>query len=113
MGCNCKADKNIDDISNEVANPNESLGPKIIKYFFKSLAFLLMIVALPIINLFIIWFIFKMLILNKDINIKPLLKNIGDRFKPIDDDEDEDEYDNLTENDVVMMGVEDITNRSK
>jgi hypothetical protein len=116
MGCNCKSDKNIDidNLSNEVSNPNESLASKITKYFFKSLAFLLMIAALPIINLFIIWFIFKMLILNKDINIKPLLKNIGDRFRPIDDeDEDEDEYDNLTEHDVVMMGVEDITNRSK
>ena len=71
-----------------------------------------MIAALPIINLFIIWFIFRTLVLNKDVNIKPLLSAIGKKFKE-EEEEDEDEYDELTEDDVVMVDVEDITNKSK
>lgn len=112
-GCNCKSEKNIDSYLSDGPKIKEKLGPKIVTYIFKTLAFILMLAALPIINLFIIWFIFKMLILNKDVNIKPLLKSIGEKFKVVDSDDDDEDYDNLTEEDVVMVEVEDITNKSK
>ena len=111
-GCNCKSDKNIDSYiadANEIKKP---IGSTIGMYVLKTLAFLLMIVALPIINLFIIWFIFRTLILNKTVDIKPLLYAIGKKFKE-DEDDDEDDYDDLTEDDVVMVDVEDITKKSK
>ena len=52
-----------------------------------------------------------MLVLNKNIDIKPLLLSIGQKFKENDKDDDEideDEYDTLTEDDVVLLNVEEI-----
>jgi len=112
MACNCKADLNGqlgDDIT------KEKLGPKITIYTLKFLGFLMLVCTLPIINLVIIWFMFKTLVLSKNVNIKPLLVAIGNKFKESDDDDDDDdiELDELTEDDVEMLDVEDITNKSK
>lgn len=110
MSCNCKADKiNSENVSlNKVNIP----FPSFTTYILKILAFILMIIALPIINLFIIWFIFRTLVLNMEVDIKPLLYAIGSKFKPNEDDEDDD-YNNLNEDEVEMIDVEDITNKSK
>jgi hypothetical protein len=112
-GCNCKSDKKIDNYLVNTETPNKKMGATIGKYILKTLAFILMLLALPIINLFIIWFIFKMLILNKDIDIKPLLYSIGNKFKVSDEDDDDNEYDELTEEDVVMVDVENIISKNK
>ena len=112
-GCNCKADLNGqlgDDIT------KEKLGPKITIYVLKFLGFLLLVLSLPIINLVIIWFMFKTLVLSKNVNVKPLLVAIGKKFQEtdVDGDNDEDnEFNELTEDDVEMLDVEDITNKSK
>ncbi len=113
MGCNCKS-QNIDDILN-VDRPKLSIGKLIGKYTLKILSFLLMIAMLPLINIAIIWFMFKTLVLNQDVNIKPLLLALGNQFKEKDNDEeiDEEEFDELTEDDVIMVDVEDITKKSK
>lgn len=110
MGCNCKADKLDAEIlkKDKVKAPLPSVGT----YILKVLAFVLMIVALPIINLFIIWFIFRTLVLNREVDIKPLLYAIGAKFKT-EEEEDEDDFENLTEDDVELVDVEDITNKSK
>lgn len=112
-GCNCKADKLDAEIlkKDKVKGPLPSVGT----YILKVLAFVLMIAALPIINLFIIWFIFRTLVLNREVDIKPLLYAIGAKFKPNDNDEDEDEVDinTLTEDDVELVDVEDIAYKSK
>lgn len=110
-GCNCKGNnKNIDSYLADGEKSNEKLGPKIGSYVLKFMVFLLMVAALPIINLFIIWFIFRTLMLNKEVNIKPLLNVIGKKFQDKEIEEEE-EYNDLTEEDVVMVGVEDITNK--
>jgi hypothetical protein len=111
-GCGCKSNGNKDGLTSSIPS-NEKLGQKIVTYTLKSLMFLLLLLALPIINLFIIWFMFKTLVLNKDINMKPLLLAIGQKFKEKDDEEDDIDFDNLTEDDVVMVDVEDITSTSK
>ena len=83
-------------------------------YLLKSIGFLLMMLALPLINIAIIWFIFKTLMLNEEVDIKPLLYAIGKKFKQNDsDDDEENDYEELTEDDVVMVDVEDITNKTK
>lgn len=114
MSCNCKSDKKKDG-SVDSPRPKVAMGKSIGMYFFKILAFLLMIAALPIINLVIIWFLFRTLVLNKDVNMKPLLMAIGQKFqvKEDDDDDDDDDYEDLTEDDVVMVDVEDITKKTK
>ena len=113
-GCNCKSkgNKGIDALNNTNA-PKEKLGPMIITYALKIVGFLILIAALPIINLFIIWFMFKTLVLNKEVNMKPLLLAIGSKFKEKNEDEEVEDYDSLTEEDVEMVDVEIITNTSK
>ncbi len=112
-GCNCKgSNKNIDSYLTDDTKSQEKLGPKIGTYILKSIVFILMIAALPIINLFIIWFIFRTLMLNKEVNIKPLLTVIGKKFQDKTDEDDSD-YETLTEDDVVLENVEEITTNSK
>lgn len=112
MGCNCKGNNGIDLIQEKEKAP---LGKRILNYSLKSLAFLFMMAIMPIIVLFIIWFIFKTLVLNENVDIKPLLLSLGNKFKEKDDDdyEDDEDFDNLTEDDVEMVGVDIITKSSK
>lgn len=91
----------------------KSVTQTVIKYTLKILGFLMLLVALPLINLYIIWLMFNMLILNKNIDVKPILLSLGNKFKQKDDedDEDDDEYNELTEDDVILLDVEDIKNK--
>lgn len=110
MGCNCKNSAQAQQI-----NDNRTTGVKVVHYTLKTLVFLLMIVLLPVINLLLIYFMFKTLVLGKDVDVRPLLLAIGKKFKEKDDEDDYDEidYDTLTPEDVVMVDVEDITDRHK
>jgi hypothetical protein len=91
----------------------KSVTQTVIKYTLKILGFLVLVAALPLINLYIIWLMFNMLVLNKNIDVKPILLSLGNKFKQKDDDDDEDddEYNELTEDDVILLDVEDITNK--
>lgn len=110
-GCGCKKDKNnVTILENNVTNENvESTFNKVIKYTLKFIGFLIMMVFLPVINLVIIWFIFRSLVLNKDVSLKPLLLAIGNKFK---DPEDEDDNDDDDSEDVEyqMLDVDVIKN---
>lgn len=111
MSCNCKNGQSMESmLENENKNP-KSVGQTVIKYTLKVLGFLVLMAALPIINLYIIWFIFNMLVLNKNIDVKPILLTLGNKFKQKDYDEDDEEYNELTEDDVELLDVEDITNK--
>jgi hypothetical protein len=111
--CNCKK-SNIDNSINTDENLNEnnkSLFNIITKYFFKTIGFIIFLLLLPLINVYIIWMIFKMFILNKNVDIKPILIHIGNMFKERNISEDyidEDEYKKLTEDDVIMYDFEKI-----
>lgn len=110
-GCNCKSDKKIDELLVNDKQENKKLNDNITSYFFKILGFIFLIALLPIINLFIIWFIFRTLVLNKNVNIKPLLLAIGQKFQQKDEVEDDEYIDDLTEDDVIVQNVEDITKK--
>lgn len=112
MGCNCKDDKGF------IQNKSEkvSVGKKTTNYVVKFLGFLILLALLPIINVVIIGFMFKTLVLNKEVDVKSLLLFVGKKGKnkteeDDDDDYDDDDYDYLTEDDVVMVDVEDITEK--
>lgn len=108
MGCNCKTNTiNADSLMRNSETKKINIGENILKYTLKTLAFLIVLAFLPVINLIIIWFIFRTVVLNKDIDIKPLLLMIGSKFQNKDYDDDDD-YETLTENDVVMVDVEEI-----
>ena len=116
MGCGCKSSGNanvIDSQSNSLSN--KKLGSKIVSYTFKVLAFLLFIVFLPLVNLALLWFVFKMLVINEKVDLMPLLVAMGKKFDPRnlqnDEDDDDDEFYSLTEDDVILLDTEDITNK--
>ncbi len=110
--CNCKNGKSMEEMLNDDKPATLSIGSQLIKYSLKILGFLLMVALLPIINLVIIWFIFNLLVLNKNIDIKPALVFLGKKFQEKDTDEDNDDvdFDKLTEDDVVLLDVNEITN---
>jgi hypothetical protein len=114
MGCNCKSDdRSIGRTLNNDSNKKTSVNlfQKTITYSLKFLGFLVMIMFLPLINLGVIWIIFKTLVLNKDVDFKPLLVKIGEIFYKDNDDDDDDDYED--DENLVMLNVEDITNTSK
>ena len=116
MGCNCK---NTDGPQQyNVVLQNEGVTATIIKYFAKTLGFLVGVLLLPLIMLVIVWFMFDTIVLNKDIDLRRVINKFvkaNDFFTKEDKDDDDDDYDydDLTEDDVFTINVEDITNKSK
>ena len=113
----CKSCKSSGAMIPEIKK-DENLGNRIIKYTVKTLGFLIAVILLPVINLVIIWFMFETIVLNKDIDLRAVIsKYITDRNErkedEDEDDDDEDDDELLTEDDVIMLNVEDITNKSK
>ena len=114
MGCNCKNGANLNDL---MANGKpESKTGLIVKYTLKVLGFLVLLILLPIINIYIIWLMFDMLVLNGNIDIKPALLALGKKFeiKEIDDEEEElteEEFLELTEDDVVLIDSEELVKK--
>jgi len=77
-----------------------------------------MLLALPILNIYIIWLMFNILVLNKNVDFKPLLFSIGSKFMEKEDDKNDeeflgDEFDNLTEEDVILLDSDEITSVEK
>jgi hypothetical protein len=105
--CNCKNGNKIDDMLQKDSNGDKKIN--IGKYVLKSFVFLIALAASPIIMMFIIWIMFKMLVLNENIDFKPLLMAIGNKFKreekEYDDDDDITLYD---EKDLIPLEVEEI-----
>jgi hypothetical protein len=81
MSCNCKNNINIDQVLEGNKGPSLPTGETIMKYTLKVLAFILFVLMLPILNVYIIWLIFKTLVLNESVDIMPLLIKIGEKFK--------------------------------
>lgn len=116
MSCNCKNSGEMP--QNYVLEENENLVATIIKYVVKFIGFLVGVALLPLIMIAIIWFMFDTIVLNKDIDLRRVINRFvkANKFFTKDDEEDDDEeedYDDLTEDDVIMLNVEDITNKSK
>lgn len=112
MGCNCKSENKVSPITGEIEKPN--IVNKIIHYSLKVLGYLLFIALLPVINLVILWIVFKILILNANLDFKSAILPIFTKYKQMtdndDNDEDDSDYDILTEDDVEIVGVEKIIN---
>ena len=117
MSCNCKNSGEMP--QNYVLEENENLVATIIKYIVKFIGFLVGVALLPLIMIAIIWFMFDTIVLNKDIDLRKVINRfvVANKFFTREEEEDkedeEDDDDYLTENDVIMLNVEDITNKSK
>lgn len=107
MSCNCKKPNT----NNPSTNNNNTKKQETVNYLSKVIVFLFFLVLLPILNLYIIWILFKMIVLNKNVDIIKFLKIINEKLKERKEDDDEDDdFDDLTEDDVISLDVEDITN---
>jgi hypothetical protein len=141
MGCGCKT--NSSDKSEQISFNDKSLGSKnnenletnletnkpnpIVNYLFKIIGFFIGLLFLPIIVLAIIWFMFQLLVLNGDVDMKRIVLVLSSKLKRFnesnvdgiyygdDDDDDDEEYDDEEEYDeenYEMLDVEDITPRT-
>jgi hypothetical protein len=112
MSCGCKANKD----TNTNINKNISIGgilQTITIYTLKLLGFIAFITVLPIINVVIIVFSFKLLLLNQNLDMKGVIKHLANIIKKKEDVEKEDDYifNELTEDDVILLDVEDISQK--
>lgn len=112
MGCGCStktktnktANNKLESQNNQVApsssftfNENSS-NPKIldfiVKNFIKIASFSLALLFLPIIMLAVIWFMFQLLVLNQEIDMRKVVTTLSSKIRRFNDDyDDEDEYD--------------------
>jgi hypothetical protein len=118
MGCNCKTNNlNLETKDNNVTKNKVSLDS--FKQRLTNIIYfiLVLIIGLPFINLFFIWFLFKTVVIKQNIDITNLLvivaKKLNMKLKDEDEDEDDDELEILTENDVELLEVEDITDNKE
>lgn len=115
MGCNCK--KNGFEITEKTdfsKLTNKEKGKLVLHYFFKVIGFFIGVLLLPIINIAIIWFMFNTIVLTKEVSVVKLLNKYfsGEKNEDDDyDDYDDEDFENLTEDDVIMVDVEDITEK--
>lgn len=119
-GCNTKNAKKTDALAPIEFSKTDFLDI-IVKIFTKILGFSLAVLTLPIINAFILFFMFEMLVLNKQVDLKKLITGVSTKlsfmnesFDPFDneDDEDEDVYEDdeeFEEDEFDAINVEDIT----
>jgi hypothetical protein len=117
MGCGCKGNVSND---NSIKFGDLTVNAKLRRvgfYTLKVFAFMLAILALPIINIAIIWFIFQIVVLNQSFSVKEIVfKIMGKALTRNDDDDDDDDYydlDELNEDDVTLLDVDEITHEIK
>jgi uncharacterized membrane protein len=116
MSCNCKADNKLNVSTTENRVKQNKLLINNIKQTSTSLLYYLfvLILGLPFINIFFIWFLFKTIVINQNVDVTNLLaivaKKLNVKLKDEEEDnDDDDDLEILTENDVILLDVEDIT----
>jgi hypothetical protein len=117
MSCNCKADNKLTSQITENKVKQNKFSINNIKKSSTSLLYYLfvLILGLPFINIFFIWFLFKTIVINQNVDVTNLLAivakklNVKIKDEEEDDDDDDDDLEILTENDVILLDVEDIT----
>lgn len=110
-GCNCKGNVMNGESNND--SP-KSIFQNTVNYGLKLLMFLIFLVMLPLVIVYVVYLSFSVIVLNKNVNMKPLLSAIGNKFREKDDEDnfiDEEELKNLTEEDVILLDADDITDK--
>lgn len=110
-GCNCKGTTINGETNNDIPI---SFFQNIIKYGLKTIMFSIFLLMLPLIIIYVIYLAFNIIVLNENVNMKPLLLAIGNKFREKDDVDnfiDEEELKNLTEEDVILLDADDITDK--
>lgn len=82
------------------------------KYALKTIAFSIFVLLSPIIFVFLLWFGFKVLVLNTSVDIKPMLSYLAEKIKEKSKQDDDYVEENFDANDYILTEVEDITNKN-
>lgn len=119
MGCGCKTNSKYEsNYDSSIKRPDKKITYGISNAILRVIAFTLMMALLPVIMLAVIWFIFELLILNKEIDMKRIVRVLSSKIKPFNEgyeedyDEDDDDYeddDEFNEENYEMVEVDDIT----
>ena len=108
MSCNCKTNKSMQSMIKD-NNGGQKTKTNIGEYVLRVLAFIIFFILSPLIYLGVLWLGFSMLVLNGSIDIKPLVNLATKKIKKYNSDEID--INELNENDLVMVDVEDITDK--
>ena len=113
MGCNCKRD-NITDLAFDTKGNNSSKYwyVYVTEYAVKILAFLItLVIGLPVLNVYVIYLLFKFLILNRNLNTNELVSSLislTKKFTPKDDENDDEDEDYDEEDEYILTDVDEI-----
>jgi hypothetical protein len=118
MSCNCKSG-----VGNTLNEEIKEKGQKQVigSYISRSLLFILSLLLLPVILIFSVYFMFRTIVLNYDLNIKEMFggmlkvmkrANSDYDYEDEEDDDDDEYFESLTEDDVVLYDVEDLTEKN-
>ena len=119
MSCNCKSG-----VGNTLNEEIKEKGEKQVigGYISRSILFLLSLLLLPVILIFSVYFMFRTIVLNYDLNIKEMfggvlkvMKKANSDYDEEDDEEDDDDdeyFESLTPEDVILYDVEDLTEKN-
>jgi ATP-dependent Zn protease len=108
MSCNCKTNsKQIK--GKKTLNPNYKTN-----FILRLISFLIGLIFLPVIMVAVIWFMFDLLMLNKEIDMQKIVMVLTSKIKPFNEDDDfsydeNDEDDEFTEENYEILDVEEIT----
>jgi len=113
MGCNCKRDNITDLVFDTKGNKvRKAWYSYVLEYTVKIIAFLVaLVIGIPILNGYVIYLLFKFLILNKNLNTNNLVSSLVSmtkKFTPKDDDDDDDDDDDYDEDDYELTDVDEI-----
>jgi hypothetical protein len=119
MSCNCKSGVGPT-LNEEIKEKGEK--QVIGGYIARLIIFLLSLLLLPVILIFSVYFMFRTIVLNYELNIKEMFGGILKVMKRAnsdydyedeeDDDDDEEYFQSLTEDDVILYDVEDLTEKN-
>lgn len=129
MGCGCKSTNSpktyisvngetISDIYKEERNKQKNkieFIPTLFFYTLKFLGFLIALISIPFIMLAVIWFMFELIVLSKELDMKKVTRVLTSKLKPFNEDyyeelDDEEEEEEFDEDELTLINVEDITN---
>jgi hypothetical protein len=125
MGCGCKTKTNksfeteekqtIKAFDFEYQNKEGQNSNFIVKNLIKIVSFSIALLLLPIIMIAVVWFMFELLVLNQEIDMKKIVTVLTSKLKRFNDDDGyDDEYDNdydeeYDDENYEMLDVDDIT----
>jgi hypothetical protein len=122
MSCGCKAKKGDELSVNNENKPKVKIIVNVIHYSMKLIGFLVALSLLPILMLVIAYYMFNLIVMTKEIDIKPLFVSASKFMKKVakdnnsddeddDDEEDDTEWENINPDEFELIGVDDITNK--